>query len=137
MKKKLLGIFVFVVLVTLSIYPMSSAEEQGAALEIEFFGGFKTGMTIRNVGDTDALLVSWNISLEGGFIKKINVSSLGFVGSLPPHNGMVDLVITLPSDQITGIGKVTIKATADSLFTSQINKETEGLLLFFFVILLS
>ena len=116
---------------------MSTAEERGAALEIEIFGGFKTGAIIRNVGDTDALLVSWNISLEGGFLKKINVSSLGFVGSLPPHNGMVDLVITLPPDQITGFGKVTITVTADSLLTSQIKKEAEGLLLFFFVLILS
>jgi len=136
MKKKILGILVCAVLITLSIFPMSSAEERGAALEIEIFGGFKTGIIIRNVGDTDALLVSWNVSLEGGFLKKINVSSLGFVGSLPPHNGMVDLVITLPADQITGFGKVTIIATADSLFTSQIKKEAEGLLLFFFVLIL-
>ncbi len=115
---------------------MTSAEDRGAALEVEIFGGFHTGAIIRNVGDTDALFVSWNVSIYGGFIKKINVTSKGVVGSLPPHNGMVDLVITLPSDQIIGFGRITIKATADSLFTSPIEKEVDGFMLFFFMILL-
>ena len=136
MKTKLVGILVCMLLITIPISQMSSAEEQGAALEIEFFGGLKTGMIIRNIGDTDALFVYWNISIDGGFIKKVNISKSGFIGSLPPHDDMIDLVITLPKDQISGFGKVTIKATADSLFTSRIEKEVDGLLLFFFVLLL-
>ena len=136
MKKKIIGIFVCILLIAVPILPMTSAEDRGAALEVEIFGGFHTGAIIRNVGDTDALFVSWNVSIYGGFIKKINVTSKGVVGSLPPHNGMVDLVITLPSDQITGFGRVTIKVTADSLFTSPIEKEVDGFMLFFFMILL-
>ena len=136
MKKKIIGIFVCILLIAVPILPMTSAEDRGAALEVEIFGGFHTGAIIRNVGDTDALFVSWNVSIYGGFIKKINVTSKGVVGSLPPHNGMVDLVINLPSDQITGFGRVTIKATADSLFTSPIEKEVDGFMLFFFMILL-
>jgi hypothetical protein len=136
MKLKVLGISVCMLLITIPVFQMSSAKEQGAALEIEFFGGLETGMKLRNIGDADALFIYWNISLEGGFLKKINISKTGFIGSLPPHNGMVDLVVTLPSDQISGFGKVTITATADSLFTSPIEKEVEGLLLFFFVLIL-
>ena len=136
MKKKIIGIFVCILLIAVPILPMTSAEDRGAALEVEIFGGFHTGAIIRNVGDTDALFVSWNVSIYGGFIKKINVTSKGVVGSLPPHNGMVDLVITLPSDQIIGFGRITIKATADSLFTSPIEKEVNGFMLFFFMILL-
>jgi hypothetical protein len=136
MKTRLLVIFVCMLFLTIPISHIIPAEEQGAALEIEFFGGFKTGIVLRNIGDTDALFVNWNISIDGGFIKKINVSKSGFIGSLPPHNGMIDLVITLPSDQISGFGRVTIKATADSLLTSKIEKEIDGLLFFFFVILL-
>lgn len=136
MKAKLLGILVCMLFLTIPISQIVPAEEQGAAFEIEFFGGLKTGMILRNIGDTDALFVYWNISIDGGFIKKINVSKSGFIGSLPPHNGMIDLVITLPSDQISGFGRVKIKATADSLLTSKIEKEIDGLLFFFFVILL-
>ena len=136
MKKKIIGIFVCILLIAVPILPMTSAEDRGAALEVEIFGGFHTGAIIRNVGDTDALFVSWNVSIYGGFIKKINVTSKGVVGSLPPHNGMVYLVITLPSDQVTGFGRVTIKVTADSLFTSPIEKEVDGFMLFFFMILL-
>jgi hypothetical protein len=136
MNGKIVGILVCMLLIAVPILPVTSAEDQGAALEIEIFGGFHTGAIIRNVGDTDALIVSWNISIYGGFIKKINVTSKGVVGSLPPHNGMVDLVITLPSDQITGFGRVTITAIADSLLTSPIEKEVDGLMLFFFMIIL-
>jgi len=136
MEKKILGIFVCMLLIAVPVLTVTSAEDRVAALEIEIFGGFHTGAIIRNVGDTDAIFVIWNVSAEGGFIKKINVSSSGIVGSLPPHNGMVELVITLPSDQIRGFGRVTIKVTADSLFTSKIEKEVDGFLLFFFMIIL-
>lgn len=136
MNKIILGIFVLMLFISVPVLSVSSAEERGAALEIEIFGGLHTGAKIRNIGDSDALFVFWNVSAEGGFIKKINVSTSGVVGSLPPHEGMVDLVITLPSDQIRGFGRVKIKVTADSLFTSEINKEVDGFLLFFFMIIL-
>ncbi len=136
MKKKVLGIFVFMLLIVSPVLSVSSAEDSGAALELEIFGGLHTGAIIRNIGDTDALFVFWNVSAEGGFIKKINVTSSGVVGSLPPHDGIVDLVITLPSDQIRGFGRVKIKVTADSLLTSDIEKEVDGFLLFFFMIIL-
>ncbi len=136
MNKKILGIFVCMLLIAVPVLTVTSAEDKGAALEIEIFGGLCTGIIIRNVGDTDALFVIWNVSVDGGFIKIINVSSSGVVGSLPPYNGIVELVITLPSDQIRGFGRVTIKVTADSLFTSKIEKEVDGFLLFFFMILL-
>jgi hypothetical protein len=136
MKKKVLGIFVCMLLIVVPVLSVSSAEDSGAALEIEIFGGLHTGAIIRNIGDTYSLFVFWNVSAEGGFIKKINVASSGVVGSLPPHDGIVDLVITLPSDQIRGFGRVKIKVTADSLFTSDIEKEVDGFLLFFFMIIL-
>jgi len=136
MNKKILGIFVFILLINIPVLSVSSVEDKGAALEIEIFGGLHTGAKIRNIGDTDALFVFWNVSAKGGFIKNINVSTSGVVGSLPPHNSMVDLVITLPSDKIRGFGIVKIMVTAGSLFTSEINKEVDGFLLFFFMIIL-
>jgi hypothetical protein len=135
--KKIIGIFICMLLISIPVLSVSSAEDKGAALEIEVFGGLHTGVTIRNVGDTDALFVYWNITAEGGFIKKINVTSSGVVASLPPNNDdMVELKITLPSDQIRGFGKITIKVRAGSLLTSEIEKEVDGFLLFFFLILL-
>ena len=136
MSKKILGIFVSMLLISVPVLSVSSSEDQGAALEIEIFGGLHSGAKIRNIGDTDALFVYWNISAEGGLIKKINVSYDGIVGSLPPYDDMVELVITFPSDQIRGFGRVTIKITAGSLLTSEIVKEVDGFLLFFFMILL-
>jgi len=134
--KKMIGIFVCMLLISVPVLSVSSAEDKGAALEIEIFGGLHTGAKIRNIGDTDALFVFWNITAEGGLLKKINVSSSGMVGSLPPYDDSVELVITLPSDQIRGFGKLTIKVTADSLFTSEIEKEVDVFLLFFFMIIL-
>jgi len=116
--------------------PVVSSEEQAAALNIEITGGLHTKMIIRNVGDTDALLVSWNATIAGGFIKKINLSYSGFIGSLPPHNDMIDFVITFPADQLTGFGKVTITGTVDSLLTSPVEKEITGFLFFFYMIIL-
>jgi hypothetical protein len=137
MKLKIIGT-VFCTLILAGIFvPVASSEEQGAALDIEISGGFKTKMAIRNVGDTDALLVYWNASISGGFIKKINASYTGFIGSLPPHGDMIDLVITFPSDQLTGFGKVTITGTVDSLLTSPVVEEVDGFLFFFYMIILN
>jgi len=134
--KKILGIFVCMVLMVIPVMSVTSTENRGAALEINILGGFHPRVKIRNLGDTDALFVYWNVSAEGGLIKEINVSSSGLIGSLPPYNGVVELVINFPSDQIRGFGRIRIKVTAGSLFTSEIEKEVDGFLLFFFVIIL-
>ena len=110
-------------LIAATILPATSAEGLGAILGIEITGGLHTKIIIRNVGDTDAVFVNINVSLKGGFVKKINISYSGFVGSLPPHNDMEDLVITFPSDQLIGFGKFTITATSDSLLTSSVEEE--------------
>lgn len=136
MKKKMIGLIICMFLIAAIILPPISAEDQGAVLDIEITGGLHTKIIIRNVGDTDAVFVNFNASLKGGFIKKINLSYSGFVGSLPPHNDIVDLVITFPSDQLIGFGKVTITATADSLLTSPVEEKVDGFLLFFYMIIL-
>jgi len=136
MRKKAIVVFLCAILTMLAFSPITSSEERGAALDIKISGGLNTKMIVRNVGDTDALLVSWNATITGGFIKKINLSYNGFIGSLPPSNDMVDLVITFPSDQIRGFGRVTITGTADSLLTSPVVEEVDGLLLFFFIVIL-
>lgn len=134
MKKKIIGSIVCMSLIIAIIIPGTSAEDQGAVLDIEISGGLHTKIIIRNVGDTDALLVNVNATIKGGFIRKINLSYSGFVGSLPPHNDMIDLVITFPSNQLIGFGKVKITATADSLLTSPVAEEVDGFLLFFYMI---
>ncbi len=136
MKKKRIGLIICIFLIIAIFLPVTSAEDQGAILDIEITGGLNTKIIIRNVGNTDAVFVNINASLKGGFVKKINLSYSGFVGSLPPHNDMVDLVITFPSDQLIGFGKVTITATADSLLTSPIEEEVDGFLLLFYMIIL-
>ena len=136
MKKKILGLILCIFFIMATILPETLAENPGAVLDIEISGGFKTKIKIRNVGDADAVFVNLNASIKGGFIKEINLSYSGFVGSLPPHNDMVYLVIAFPSDQLVGFGKVTIKATADSLLTSPVEEEVDGFLLFFYMILL-
>ena len=137
MNRKIFGIIFCTLLITLPVLTTVSTEPKGAALEIEIFGGLKCGAKIRNIGDTDALLVGYNISISGGFLKPINSTITGFLANLPPHNGVVDLVLTFPSDQITGLGKVTITAQADSLTTSPIEKQVDAIVFFFFVIHLS
>lgn len=136
MRKETTVVFLCAILIMLVFSPTISSEERGAALDIKITGGLNTKMIIRNVGDTDALFVYWNTTITGGFIKKINLSYNGFIGSLPPYNDMVDLVITFPSDQIKGFGRVTITGTADSLLTSPVVEQVDGFLLFFFIILL-
>ena len=136
MKTKIIGSILCILLLTIPVLSTASTEPKGAVLELELFGGLKTGAKIRNVGDTDALLIYYNVSINGGFLKPINYTISGGVGSLPVHNGAVDLVITIPSTYTQAFGKVTLTATADSLFTSPITKQTDALLLFFFVILM-
>jgi hypothetical protein len=136
MKKKILGLFLCLFFIMAMILPETLAENPGAVLDIDISGGLKTKIKIRNVGDADAVFVYFNASIKGGFIKEINMSYSGFVGSLPPTDDMLDLVITFPSDQLFGFGKVTISATADSLLTSPVNEEVDGFLLFFYMIIL-
>lgn len=135
-KKKIIGTVLFTFLIIIISSPVISSEERGAVLDIEFSSGLNTKMVIRNVGDTDALFVYWNASIAGGFIKKINLSYSGFIGSIPPHEDMIDFVITFPSEQLTGFGKIKITGTVDSLLTSPVVEEINGFLLFFFVIIL-
>ena len=137
MNYKIIGLFVCVLLIAAITLPVSSAEERGALLDIKISGGLHTKIIVRNIGDADAAFVNVNASIKGGFIKKINLSYSGFVGSLPPHNDMLDLVITFPSDQLKGFGKVTITAAADSLLTSPVVEQVDGFLLFFYMIILS
>ena len=137
MNRKIFGIILCMLLIALPILTTASSEPKGAALDIEIFGGLKCGAKIRNVGDTDALFLGYNLTISGGFLKPINSTITGFLGNLPPHNGAVDLVITFPSDQIAGFGKVTITAQADSLNTSPIERQADAIVFFFFVILLS
>lgn len=136
MKTKLIGSIICILLLTIPVVSIASSEPKGAVLELEIFGGLKTGVKIRNIGDTDALFVSYNVSINGGFLKPVNYTLTGGLGSLPVHNGAIDLVITIPSTYTQAFGKVTITATVDSLLTSPITKQTDALLLFFFILLL-
>ena len=136
MKIKIIGSIICILLLTIPVLSTASTEPKGAVLELEIFGGLRTGAKIRNVGDTDALFVYYNVSINGGFLKPVNYTITGGVGSLPVHNGAIDLVITIPSTYTQAFGKVTITATTDSLLTSPITKQTDALMLFFFVILM-
>jgi hypothetical protein len=136
MKTKLIGTIICILLLTIPVLSTASTEPKGAVLELEIFGGLSAGAKLRNIGDTDALFVFYNISINGGFLKPINYTITGGLGTLPQHNGAVDLVITFPSSVIQGFGKATITATADSLTTSPITTQADALVLFFFVLIL-
>jgi hypothetical protein len=136
MKRKIFGIIICLLLLTIPVLTISSTEPTGAALEIEIFGGLRTGMKLRNIGEDDALFVYYNLSITGGFLKPINYTNTGFLGTLPPSQGVLDVVITVPTTYTQAFGKVIITATADSLLTSPITKQQDALLLFFFVLLL-
>ena len=135
MNTKIIGILVCIFLLTIPVFTTTSTQPTGAALELELFGGFRTGAKIRNVGDSDAIFVFYNVSINGGLFKPINHTITGGLATLPPCQGVIDYVITIPPAVTQGIGKITLIATVDSLTTAPITKQADGLLLFFIIFL--
>jgi hypothetical protein len=80
-------------------------------------------MVVTNVGDGEATNVPWGITVTGGILGRINVSTTGTIATLAP--GASTTVTT--SGFILGLGAISVVGTAD---TASVTKTGTQLLFF-------
>lgn len=88
----------------------ASFSDAPPALEIEVsstIGGISADIT--NAGEFDLSDVEWSISVTGGILHRINVSSEGIIENLAAG----ETVTVQTNETIFGLGKIDISATAD------------------------
>jgi len=92
-------------------------------LNITLKPGFGLGVTaiIKNVGDANATNVNLSVTVTGGFLNRIHKEKTGIIGSLS-----VGSKVTLKSDVIFGLGKITVVATARSTDGAYEQKSIQG-----------
>ncbi len=95
-------------------------------LELEITGGFGVHLIIRNIGDTDASGVEFDVSIIGGILGMIHERYDGIISSIPFGS---EFSLDIP---ILGFGPIEITATVEE---NTIN--AKGFVMFFFVFILS
>jgi hypothetical protein len=79
----------------------------------------KVTMEVKNIGDGDATNVSWSISVKGGILKKIDVTTTGIILSIPASG-----TATVQTDKfIFGLGAITIQLAADPVIATKTGKQ--------------
>jgi hypothetical protein len=78
----------------------------------------KVTMEVKNIGDADATNVAWSISVKGGLLNRINVTTTGVIDTLAANGTQ-----TVQTDAfILGLGKLTIQLAADPMTASKSGK---------------
>jgi hypothetical protein len=79
----------------------------------------KVTMEVKNIGDADATNVAWSISVKGGILNRINVTTTSNITTLAANG-----TVTVQTDKfIFGLGKLTIELTADPVIASKTGKQ--------------
>jgi hypothetical protein len=130
MKKKLISIllFIFIFLNLQNINAMNVPELEISNIE----GGiFNIHIQIKNVGNTDAINVEWNITILGGLLAPSSRQSSNSNLIIKSNDS-----IHIMSSLLLGFGKITatIKVKADDV--NEISKTIDAFVLGFYVILL-
>ncbi len=90
----------------------------------------KVSASITNTGSLDAKSVTWNISITGGILKRINVRSTGTVDTLAQGSST-----TIISDRIPlGLGRLQITVKVKATQSDTVIQNAQGFKLFFLVI---
>lgn len=95
-------------------------------LELEITGGFGAHLIIRNIGDTDASGVEFDVSITGGILGMIHEHYGGIISSIPFDS---EFSLDIP---ILGFGSIEITTTVEE---NTIN--AKGFVMIFFVFILS
>jgi len=106
---------------------------EGANLIIfpgKIHGGIgKVKARIDNVGDKDAINVKWCISIEGGILGKINITTIGHIDILKAGNSELISTDTI----IIGFGGVGITVTAQAESVEEVTQQIIGFVILFYV----
>lgn len=127
-------------LVLLTVGPYSIAAQQPTVLDIiQVKGGFgKVSITVKNIGNTTAENVSMTISVQGGILGKINVTKVctgcGNCSNLIEPDA-TKTESTLEAGVIIGFGPITISTSAEASNAEIVNKNYNGFVIGFLVII--
>lgn len=131
MEKKLIGIFVCMLLLIPAL-SMSAAADSEAKLDIQIFGGFPLPVLIRNaggvivnIGDTTAYNISYTLSIIGGTSGNINIIYEGYYEYLEPLSTSGN-ALGVMTPNANGFGLVTITLTASATNADSVTVKAKG-----------
>ena len=101
----------------------------GAVLDIQTIEGglLKVSASIKNIGESDAADINWNIALDGGVLI-LNGANSGTISSIS-----TDDEVTISSNLILGFGKSRIVISAEIPGGSYDERQQTGNILLFFI----
>jgi len=107
-------------------------------LEIENItgaGGLLSGgvvsAEILSTGEADAKDIEWTMTVTGGILNRINITTTGTIDTLPTGSMMV----INTEDPIYGLGNVDITITVTAPNTTLVRERAEGLVILFYLII--
>jgi parallel beta-helix repeat protein len=110
------------------MYPYGT---EPTVLGIEITGGIGIKVVIENLGTVDAIDVTSQITVTGGFLGRINISTIHNQSIMIPDEEFVTQLSPL------GLGPITIMVTAEALNAQRVSQTVEGFIVFFFVFIKS
>jgi len=134
MKKKMIGIFVFVLIVIPILAPMATADQE-TELDIEIVGGRKIRrkiyLILRNIGNATA----WNVHMDGRTDGGLIIGPRGYpfkgYSSMSPGVEVLHMFI-VPG---RGLGRIEITVTAYAANADTVNASVNGFIFGRFIIL--
>jgi hypothetical protein len=90
----------------------------------------KINAKIENIGDKDAFNISWVISIEGGILRTINITTSGYIDKIEAN----DFNKVFTDKFIIGFGGIGIRVTASAEGIKEASQQIIGYIILFYVI---
>ncbi len=100
-------------------------------LNLTIKGGAGVTIAVNNIGTAFANYPTWNVSVTGGFLNRVNVVQQFNTSYIQPSNSTSEKL------GVFGLGPITIQVNAEAQNAPQISKQAHGFLLFGIVFLQS
>ena len=128
MKKKIIGIFVCMLLITISVCTLSVTADPEPKLRVGVFGASvlalrQAGGIIWNDGVDTILDVQYTFTIRGGYDNSINITISGDAGD---GDIEVNQAYSIPTNKAKGYGPVTLTMTATSSNADEATATSKG-----------
>jgi hypothetical protein len=128
MKNKICGIFVFALLITISVCALSVSANQESDLKVGVFGASMFGLRqaggiIWNDGDETIKDVQYTFTVKGGSDDSINIKESGVAID---GNIEVNQAYSISTSEARGFGPVTLTMTVTSSNAGEVTASSKG-----------